>query len=356
MTGPQLISGSLRDYDWGVVDGLSAWCRATGGPEAELWFGAHPGAPSPTADGSGTLLDVWGDGSVPLLAKLLAAGSPLSLQVHPDADTAVRWWSDGEARALLADQSEKTEMLVALDPFLVLAGWRPAEQARTLLAAVGASEPVLAALVLADHAAAVRLLLGDHPVSAAADAWDAALTEAGGSDIDRRAMAAVVARFGADPGVAVAALLAADLLQPGDAVYVPAGVPHAYVTGLGFEIMNSSDNVLRMGLTAKPMSVGHTLAALRPDRTAAIIRRPVDGDYAPAGAPFAVHAQRGGQRKEPTGVYRLVVCLAGTATVTADDVTVHATPGQAVALAAGSTDALITADDAVIVRATGGRS
>ena len=156
--------------------------------------------PSPTADGASTLLDVWGDGSVPLLAKLLAAGSPLSLQVHPDADTAVRWWSDGEARALLADQSEKTEMLVALDPSWCWPGGAPRSKPARCSRPWGASEPVLAALVLADHAAAVRLLLGDHPVSAAADAWDAALTEAGGSDIDRRAMAAVVARFGADPG------------------------------------------------------------------------------------------------------------------------------------------------------------
>ena len=106
-----------------------------------------------------------------------------------------------------------------------------------------------------------------------------------------------------------------------------------------------------MGLTAKPMSVGHTLAALRPDRTAAIIRRLVDGDYAPAGR-RSQSTPSGRSTEGADGVYRLVVCLAGTATVTADDVTVHAIPGQAVALAAGSTDALITADDA-IMRATG---
>lgn len=356
MTAPQLIRGSLRDYDWGLVDGLAPWCGATGGPEAELWFGAHPGAPSPLVDGDGTLLDVWADDSVPLLAKLLAAGSPLSLQVHPDAQTAVEWWSDDAARDLLADRSEKTEMLVALQPFLVLAGWRPAQTARAIMAAVGADEPVLAALASGDHATSVSLLLGDHPVSADAGAWDRAVVTAGGSDVDRRAMAAVVRHFGDDRGVAVAALLSADLLRPGDAAYVPAGVPHAYVEGVGFEIMNSSDNVLRMGLTGKPMSVSHTLAALRDDRAVEIIRNPPDGQYAPAGAPFAVHSVTDGGWTEPAGAYRLLVCLEGSATLSVDGVTVVAGPGQAVAVPAGSGDAVITADSAIVVRATAAAS
>jgi len=352
-TEPVLVGGFRQDYDWGKRDGLAEWTAVpTGGPQAELWFGAHPSGPSPVVMGDGTMADRIA--GVPLLAKILAAGSPLSLQVHPDAETAEAWARDPTASDLLADSAEKTEMLIAIEPFRILAGWTPAERARDILAAVGADAAVLAALDAADRATAVRLLLGDRPVATDGDGWRRAVRAAGAGDVAEENMAFVADRFGTDRGVAVAALLASDLLAPGDAVYVPAGVPHAYVAGVGFEVMNSSDNVLRLGLTGKRMSVEHSLAAIRDDRSAVIIRAPADHCSAPAGAPFRVQTLAGQQTYDaPTGAYRLVVVLAGSGDVTTDSVTKVAQAGQAIAIPAQAAAARVTTTGhAVVVAAT----
>ena len=84
-----VVQGVVKDYAWGIVDGLAPWCGgSTGRPQAELWFGAHPSAPSPVVFPSGltagtTLADMFDDHVIPLLVKLLAAAQPLSVQVPP---------------------------------------------------------------------------------------------------------------------------------------------------------------------------------------------------------------------------------------------------------------------------------
>ena len=84
---PHIVAGALKEYDWGIVDGLAPWHGATGTPQAELWFGTHPSGPTPVVAGpdAGRLLaDLDEHRGMPLV-KLLAAGTPLSIQVHPDA-------------------------------------------------------------------------------------------------------------------------------------------------------------------------------------------------------------------------------------------------------------------------------
>lgn len=350
---PVVIAGALRDYDWGRIDGLCAWCGvADGGPQAELWYGAHPTAPSPVVGDRGeTLRDAWPATDVPLLVKLLAARSPLSLQVHPKGDVAARWLLDPETAELMSDPVEKTELLIALEPFLILAGWRPAADAARVMRAVGAAPEVVAALDADDLPNAVRLLLGDCPVIDDEAGWRAAVTTAG-LDVHAVAAAAAVSdRFGADPGVAVAALLESKLLVPGDAVYVPAGVPHAYVTGLGVEVMNSSDNVLRMGLTSKQMSVEHALAALAADRAPVVLRAPDRYDL--PGAPFNVVITDGAAAAE-AGAYRLVLALTAATTVTVGVASYPLSAGQALAVPAQESVAYVrTSGRAVVVTEVG---
>ena len=62
-----------------------------------------------------------------------------------------------------------------------------------------------------------------------------------------------------DPGVVASLLLNPVTLQPGESLFVPAGGVHAYLRGLGVEIMASSDNVLRAGLTTKHIDVDEML-------------------------------------------------------------------------------------------------
>ncbi len=131
------ITGTLKDYDWGPVDGLEPWAGVTGAPQAELWFGAHPSGPSRLRDGGGrTLLDEVGVDEVPLLVKLLSAGSPLSIQVHPDAQLS--------ATGRFTDRVEKNEMIVALEPFSAHAGWREADVAADILGAAGVPAEIVA--------------------------------------------------------------------------------------------------------------------------------------------------------------------------------------------------------------------
>ncbi len=351
---PAVLRGALRDYDWGVVDGMREWgAAADGAPHAELWFGCHPAAPSPLREHPGrTLVDEWGGGKTPLLTKILAAATPLSLQVHPTAAVIAGWRDDPAAGRLLQDPVEKTEMLIAVQPFTCLVDWRPAAAAHRVLAATGADAQVLDVLAAGDMPGAARLLIGPHPVVRTGPQWSAAFRAAESSEVAVAAMDRVTARFGTDPGVAVAALLQPLLLQPGDAVYVPAGVPHAYVHGLGVEVMTSSDNVLRLGLTSKTVAVPYALAALEPARSAVVARSPASGRYSFAGAPFSVTVAATDGVESPSGRYRLVLALEGRSSVVTNSRRYDLSPGDALAIPAASGVATVSvAGQAVVVRA-----
>ncbi|MCH9800671.1 MAG: mannose-6-phosphate isomerase, class I [Actinomycetia bacterium] len=340
---PMVIRGAVRNYDWGVVDGLVAWGAPRDGlPQAEMWFGFHPAAPSPLRDDSArSLADVWPDYQPPLLVKILAAASPLSIQVHPTAAQVDRMMANPASAELLADRVEKTEMLMAVDPFVTLTDWRPTARAQALLSAAGAAPDVLAAVAAGDHAAAVERLLGEDRLQLTPSEWAAISQQAGLSEVEQEALAAVAQHFGADPGVAVAALLQPQLLQPGDAAYVPAGVPHAYVHGLGVEVMRNSDNVLRLGLTSKTVSVPDSLAALEMDRHASLIHATTD-DTEPADAPFR-SAQVSGTATLATPGYRLLLVLTGQATAQVAGDEFSLVTGDALAIPAGTDPVVVTA-------------
>lgn len=350
---PAVIRGALRNYDWGAPDGLTRWgAPADGSPQAELWFGSHAADPSPLRDEPDTTLGAaWGGEPAPLLVKLLAAHTPLSLQVHPTAIQVQQWARDPGAVELLADDAEKNEMLLAVEPFLCLVDWRTAADAGSLLTEAGADATVLSAVAAGDMAGAVRGLLDTHPLILDGPGWEGACRRARLGDTDRAAMAAVTQRFGADRGVAVAAVLQPVLLQPGDAVYVPAGVPHAYVRGLGVEIMNSSDNVLRLGLTGKRVSVPHALAALDRARSAVIAPSPDSGRYKVQGAPFSVAVISSGEERCERGRYRVVLALEGRSDVEIDSRHYRLAVGDALAVPDSAGDAVVSSRGrAVVVR------
>ena len=283
---PHIVSGALKEYDWGVVDGLAPWHGRTGRPQAELWFGTHPAGPTPIIDGpdAGRLLaDVDAHRGMPLV-KLLAAGAPLSVQVHPDARAAER--GRAERPALYADGAEKSEMLVALEPFEIHVGWRDFSAAAAVLHEAGADADVVERVREGDVISAAAALLRGDGSPEIARGIVAAAHEQEWPDADIGALARVAETFPSDPGIAVTALLDHDVLAPGDAVAVPAGVVHSYVGGLGVEVMTSSDNVLRLGLTSKPIAVDDALAAVRMDRRAERLAGGIGTVLAPRGMPF----------------------------------------------------------------------
>ncbi|KRE77355.1 mannose-6-phosphate isomerase, class I [Arthrobacter sp. Soil763] len=304
------LENVLRPYAWGSSTAIAGLLGrpASGGPEAELWIGAHPDSPSLAHDDGGQLaLDelIAGDPAhhlggdsvaefgprLPFLLKVLAAEHPLSLQVHPTLEQARAGFAREEAAGVdraaaernYKDDNHKPEMIFALTPFEALCGFRPAAESLAVvghlvgvLELAGLEVPELLRQLAADlatpgepaalRAAFERLIAGGPEVAAATDAVVAALASGEpGSGEPAAALATVVElgrEYPGDPGVLISLLLNRISLAPGEAVYLPAGNVHAYLHGLGIEVMASSDNVLRGGLTPKFVDVPELLKTI----------------------------------------------------------------------------------------------
>ena len=268
------IGNEPRDYAWGRVDGVAQvlGTPGSGGPEAELWLGAHPGSPARTLGGEpwATLLD-WERSSgrkLPFLLKVLVAGGPLSLQAHPTPAQAATGFADENARGIPLDAAlrnykdpfAKPELIVALeDGFEALCGFRPVAETIAdvdALAAHSGSDalaPWRAELAGADglHAGFSWLLAGGAEVAAVVEA----LVAAAAADERFELLTRLAAAYPGDPGIAVALMLRHVTLAAGESLWLPAGNIHAYLRGAGVELMGPSDNVLRGGLTPKHVDI-----------------------------------------------------------------------------------------------------
>lgn len=258
------IVNEPRDYAWGSTT-LIAQLQGRGepdAPEAEVWFGDHHRNPAVLEDGR-PLTEVTG-GRLPFLLKLLAAASPLSIQVHPSVAQAreglAREATLAPAERLYSDAHHKPEIIVALTDFEALAGMREPADSAALVATLGdAASPLLERLRSDEQpvAAAVRWALAE-----ASKQELSAISEAIASSSAEELVAArsVARQHPADAGVVVALLMNHVRLAPGEAMFTPAGRVHAYLSGLGVEAMSASDNVLRGGLTHKRIDVPEFLA------------------------------------------------------------------------------------------------
>ncbi|UKA72446.1 mannose-6-phosphate isomerase, class I [Arthrobacter sp. FW306-06-A] len=301
------IENVLRDYAWGSTTAIASLLGRpeSGGPEAELWIGAHPDSPSVAhvpEDGTRSPLDALissdpehylGAESVnafgprlPFLAKILAAAQPLSLQVHPSLDQARAGFARENAAGLDAhaanrnykDDNHKPEMILALTPFEALCGFRPAAETREIFEYIThafpeeTSSPALVQALIDDLAAAdegaglrrafERLITGGQGVAEDTALVVEALLSRASLEPYQAELGTVISlneKYPGDPGVLISLLLNRISLTPGEAVYLPAGNVHAYLHGLGVEVMASSDNVLRGGLTPKYVDVPELL-------------------------------------------------------------------------------------------------
>ncbi|MGH3310656.1 MAG: mannose-6-phosphate isomerase, class I [Streptomyces sp.] len=313
------LTNTVRPYAWGSTTTLPDFLGTppTGEPQAELWMGAHPGAPSRLDRGHGAqaLSDViaadpegeLGPAAVhafgprlPFLLKLLAAAAPLSLQVHPDLAQARQGFAEEEARGVPLDAADrnykdanhKPELICALTPFDGLCGFRRAAEAADLLSMldVDGLKPYVDVLRATPESAALRevltaLLTADRDeiagtVAEAAEAARRLADGAGNAGPYARSYAvyaSLAPHYPGDPGVIAAMLLNYVRLRPGEALYLGAGVPHAYLDGLGVEIMANSDNVLRCGLTPKHVDVSELLRVVKFEPSDPGVLRPEAG-------------------------------------------------------------------------------
>jgi mannose-6-phosphate isomerase len=322
------LRSRIQPYAWGsrtAIAALQGRPVPSAGPEAELWLGAHPSAPSIAGgrpltdlivdDPAGTLgastVERFGP-RLPFLLKVLAAAEPLSLQAHPDASQAAIGYVQDPVNYV--DPYHKPELLVALDGFEGLCGFRDPDETASSLAALNVPDaaPLIEVLRGKGLRDAVELVLGLPAGSSLVDEIAAAHPLAG----------ALAARYPGDPGVVLALLLNHVHLRPGEAVFMPAGNLHAYLRGTGVEIMAASDNVLRGGLTAKRVDAAELMRVLRYEVLADPVVRPEPVGpglvaWRPPVAEFALYraTPAGSPVTLPGDGPRIVLCVAGTASL-----------------------------------------
>lgn len=364
-----------RDYAWGSTSLIPRFLGtpANGRPQAELWVGAHPGNPARLPDG--TRLDdhirdhaesTLGDHSLetfgprlPYLVKALAAAEPLSLQVHPTAQRARIGFElenqagipVGTAERSYQDGFHKPELIVAITRFEGMAGFRDVDKTVQILRLLEhpwadrvakelETAPPFQALhsvvseILAQRGDDLRHLVGEIATAAGAaeERGHQACRTSGRHYLDRASVerestrlfaqtVSLASKYPTDPGVLVTLLLNHVVLSPGEAMFLDAGVVHAYSSGFGIEIMASSDNVVRAGLTPKHVDVPELLQIANFTPMPAPLWEPTAIStntlaYQPPVSEFALTiAREPGDRLPATGP-RTLLCLDGKLVVT----------------------------------------
>lgn len=302
------LENPVQPYAWGSLTAIPALLGRppTGVPQAELWLGAHPSAPSQVVGDAGLdaviarapqallgepLVARFGP-TLPFLLKVLAASQPLSLQAHPSLAQAKEGFEREEGAGVARtaahrnyrDTNHKPELICALGRFHALCGFRRLADSVKLFRALG--KPLAERLeqdgLRATFQQVVTLPPADQRALAFATAEACARRPAPGFEAECAWAVRLSRQYPGDVGVVGALLLNLVTLEDGDALYLPAGNLHAYLEGVGVEVMANSDNVLRGGLTPKHVDVKELLKVLDfGDGPARVLR--------PSGSPEAVY-------------------------------------------------------------------
>lgn len=285
------LTGTVQHFDWGDRTEIPRilGIEPDGQPWAEYWLGSHHAGPSSFDDDphdtlasyitnhphelGQKVLDTYGP-RLPYLMKILSAAGPLSIQVHPTRDQAVEGFAKESLRGLPLSHPErsykddwpKPETIIAITPFEGLLGFRDPVETAELFEQLGVANELASVIgPLRDRTESLALQevfldvltirkrrhLVDLVLARAVE-----LLDAGGAlgDFARTAVD-IDEHFPGDPGILAALLMNRFTLEPGEAVSLEAGVLHAYLRGTGIEVMASSDNVIRGGLTHKHIDV-----------------------------------------------------------------------------------------------------
>lgn len=295
----RLVPG-VQSYDWGirgVNSRVAQFASATpelgfkakqDGVYAELWMGTHTSLPSKLTTGEklseflakrpeligGRVKAKFAeegqeDGSLPFLFKVLSVGKALSIQAHPDKELGRRLHS--ERPDVYKDANHKPEMAIALTPFRGFCGFRPIKE----IIAFVKSVPELAQLVrlsqddikraseIAQEAETKPMLktIFANLMTAKSESYEPLAEQLAGrfakgpvegvGEVERKLVLKLSGEFPRDVGIFCTFLLNISTLSPGEALFLQANEPHAYLEGEILECMASSDNVVRAGLTPK---------------------------------------------------------------------------------------------------------
>ena len=374
------LSNPIRPYAWGSRTHIPRLLGSEPGdqPAAEMWFGAHPADPSRLPDGTtlaeaidfepdellGPRVEQLFGPRLPYLLKLLAATEPLSLQVHPTSERArIGFAAEQAARVPLTsptrryqDSSHKPELLFALTRFEGMAGFRDCRKTAAILRRLelpwydeiaerleSSTAPfqtlrtlVTEMLALAGPALAARLEeLGDAAIRAEAESHRVELRQrppvTDPASVDREATRVfaqtveLTKLYPDDPGVLVTLLLNHVVLAAGEAMFLDAGVLHAYTSGFGVEVMAASDNVLRAGLTPKHVDVAELLEITNftpsppPMWAATSVAGSQVQQFTPPVTEFSLTVGPAAEATVADSGPRIVLALEGTVTVSTGD-------------------------------------
>ncbi|MEA9391144.1 mannose-6-phosphate isomerase [Acerihabitans sp. TG2] len=377
---------SVQHYAWGSLDALTRLYdipNPGGQPMAELWMGAHPKSSSFIHDALGDTVSLRDDiarqpqaalgeavasrfGELPFLFKVLCANAPLSIQVHPSKTAAERGFALENSRGVALDAANrnykdpnhKPELVFALTPFQAMNGFRENSAIVSLLQPVAGAHPTIAAFLqhpdqqhLATLFADLLSMDGDEK-SLAIDVLKTTLKHQHGEPWNT--IKTLAGEYPDDSGLFSPLLLNVITLQPGQAMFLYAETPHAYLHGVALEVMANSDNVLRAGLTPKYIDVPELLDNVqfvaKPENTLLTTPRGEDGslffpipvdDFA-----FSLHDLTPKGRQLAQNSAAIVFCLEGQALLLKDGQTLTLNPGES---------AFITADESPIEVSGSGR-
>ena len=291
----QKLINSVQNYAWGSKTALTELYGLANPqqlPMAELWMGAHPKSSSKIEDASGQIVSLrdvidenqsalLGDavaqrfGELPFLFKVLCAAQPLSIQVHPNKRNSEIGFAKENAAGIPMDAAErnykdpnhKPELVFALTPFLAMNAFREFSEIVSLLQPVAGAHTAIAHFLEQPNAerlsqlfAGLLSMQGEEKFRALAILKAALETQQGEPWQTIR----VISEFYPDDsGLFSPLLLNVVKLKPGEAMFLFAETPHAYLQGTALEVMANSDNVLRAGLTPKYIDIPELVANVK---------------------------------------------------------------------------------------------
>jgi len=294
------LDNQIKHYEWGSPQFLPQFLNienAVGLPFAEMWMGTHSGAPSKVVTGNKNEPEFLKDisGELPFLLKMIAVDKPLSIQAHPDKKQAEEGFKKEELSGLdinaptrnYKDFNHKPEIVCAVTPFSLMAGFREPENICLLF-----EEFISVGFNFSDRSSKTKTLIIKEIISplihtiksgTLADFFRLLFdiskdnqeqlclfinnyNEAGADGLITNEQWKLMKKFAllypADPAILSPLYLNCLTLQSGQAIYVPAGILHAYTSGFAAELMTSSDNVLRGGLTPKHIDINELMNIL----------------------------------------------------------------------------------------------
>ncbi|MBN2061589.1 MAG: mannose-6-phosphate isomerase, class I [Deltaproteobacteria bacterium] len=294
-----IMHNTIQEYKWGsksFIPALMGIRPLEQKPQAELWMGAHPKAPSKIIqDGvEKSLIDLFNESpeqmlgssvarrfsdTIPFLLKIIAVDRPLSLQTHPNRSQAAIGFSRETKKNIpldaahrnYRDRNNKPELICALRPFSALKGFRKTEDILDLFAKIGNLPHEIKIGPLKDNPPSLGLKTFFHSLLT----MDADLQKKIIYKIIRKAqsiespdpsfrwMVRLYQEYPDDVGILSPILMNLVRLRPGEAIFIPPGELHAYLEGAGIEIMANSDNVLRGALTDKHIDIPELMRIMK---------------------------------------------------------------------------------------------